>query len=182
MKMDKLNIGIINELRNLRMDASEGLPEELFLLISSLTPIPNVDLLITNDENQLLLAWRDDEYFGTGWHFPGGCIRFGETMEERIQKTALKELGTEVEVLGEPITVRDVICKDRCGLEYPNERGHHITILYECRLPKGFYIDNGSKKENQEGYLKWFDFIPKNLLNVHDVYEEILNKWKREDE
>ena len=54
----------------------QGLGEELFLTVSSLVPIVNVDLLVYNDKGQFLLTKRDDPYCGRGWHVPGGCIRF----------------------------------------------------------------------------------------------------------
>lgn len=169
----------INILREAGIDYSQGLPEELFLYVSSVTPIPNVDLLITNEKKQLLLSWRDDPYFGRGWHIPGGCIRFGETMYERIQKTALEEIGAEVIVNGGPIAVKDVICKGRTGLKNPNERGHQLAILYDCNVQGNYKICNGDKKENAPGYLKWFDRIPEDILSVHEVYKEILNHWEK---
>ena len=73
-----------------------GLPQEVFLEVSSIIPIPNVDLLLLNDEGKILLSWRDDIYYGKGWHLPGGCIRFKETMLDRVHKTALAELGCDV--------------------------------------------------------------------------------------
>lgn len=178
---EKIDMNLVNKLRDMNFDAKNGLPEELFLYISSLTPIPNVDLLITNDKNQILLSWRDDQYFGKGWHIPGGCIRFGETMIERVQKTAQKEIGTEVEVNLEPLIIKDVICEKREVCTYFNERRHHIAILYECKLPKGFCINNENKKDDEQGFLKWFDILPENILSVHGVYDKILKKWKREE-
>ena len=169
----------VNELREMKIDAHHGLPEELFLFISGIMPIPNVDLMITNEKKQLLLAWRQDSFFGEGWHIPGGCIRYGESMLERVQKTAMEEIGTQVIVNKEPIVVKDVLRGDRDGLKYPNERGHHITILFDCKLPPDFEIDNNKKKENDVGYLKWFDVVPDNILKVHDVYKEILKEWER---
>ena len=79
----------INTLRCAHIDGRQGLPQELFWLVSSLTPIPNVDLLITDSRGCVLLAWRKDEFYGEGWHIPGGCIRYGETMMERLHKTCL---------------------------------------------------------------------------------------------
>ena len=168
---------VVGQLRQEGLDARSGLPRELFLLISSLTPVPNVDLLICNRENQVLLSWRNDEHYGPGWHIPGGCIRFGETMAQRLQKTALEELGCEVTWDPEPIAVRDVIRPPVATLENPDERGHNVTILYRCYLPEGFEIQNGDKTESEAGYLRWFTSIPDNLLRVHDVYRDVLDPW-----
>jgi len=65
-------------------DPRQGLPEELFLFVSELTPMINVDLLIKNDRNETLLTWRADNFYGPGWHIPGGIIRFKESASSRI--------------------------------------------------------------------------------------------------
>ncbi len=172
----------VNCLRSARLNARSGLPEELFMLVSTLMPVANVDLLITDEKERILLSWRDDPYFGQGWHIPGGCVRFGETMEQRIQATALSELGCEVEFDPEPITVRDVLREPRKELLNPDERGHHITVLFHCSLPKGVGIYNHGRLETEPGYLKWFSQLPDNLLSVHDSYRNdrnILEKWER---
>ncbi|MEI7983545.1 MAG: NUDIX hydrolase, partial [Bacteroidota bacterium] len=41
-------------------DPRLGLPEEVFLFISRLTPMVNVDLLIKDKKGLALLSWRDD--------------------------------------------------------------------------------------------------------------------------
>lgn len=159
----------------MQMDARSGLPEEIFLAVSTLVPIANVDLMIIDEEKGILLSWRDDEYYGQGWHLPGGCIRFKETMLERLQKTAMNEIGTEVEITETPLAVRDVILdKDH---ELPKLRAHHLAVLYECRLPKTFAVDNHNKTESDIGYLQWFRQIPKNILAVHDVYFDVFKNY-----
>lgn len=165
-----------NELWNERriMNPNEGLPLALFEWISSVTPIPNVDLLIVNENGEILLSWRDDEYYGKGWHLPGGCIRFKETIAERIQKTALNELGTNVIVGEQPIVVKDMIMG--IGKDEPCKRAHHVAMLFECRLPHGYEVNNSEKKEQDAGYLRWFKNIPNNTLSVHHIYDEEFRK------
>ncbi|MDR2604028.1 MAG: hypothetical protein LBC55_01570, partial [Desulfovibrio sp.] len=63
------------------------------MFTSSITPMLNVDLLVRDDAGRILLSWRDDALCGTGWHVPGGVVRFQETLAERVRKTALQELG-----------------------------------------------------------------------------------------
>ena len=62
----------IQTLRCAELDGRNGLPEDLFLAISGLVPLPNVDLLVLNQKKQLLLAKRCDGFFETSWHIPGG--------------------------------------------------------------------------------------------------------------
>ena len=158
-----------------KINPTEGLPFEVFEWISSMVPIANVDLLILNDKNEVLLSWRDDEYYGKGWHIPGGCIRFKETLEQRIQKTAESEIGTRVITDYKPIATREVIVGK--GQDTPIKRAHHIAILYECRLPDGFEIANEDKDEQTAGYLKWFSEVPENILQVHEAYFDVMDEY-----
>lgn len=163
-----------------------GLGKDLFLFSSTLTPIINVDLLVTNEKHQILLAWRDDPHTGTGWHIPGGCIRFMETAEERIQKTAQEELGTMVGYYAEPIQVFEIFFpRVRKGITDQRERAHFITLAYECYLPVGVCWKN-NKQAGEPGYLHWFETLPNNLLEVQNCYRakwsEISKKiWRKEN-
>ena len=157
------------------IDARNGLPEEVFLAVSSLVPIANVDLMVIDEEKGILLSWRDDEYFGRGWHLVGGCIRFKETMLERLQKTALAELGTCVEVKEEPLAVRDVILGRNSA--NPKIRAHHLAVLYECHLPTGFIVADSHMRKCESGSLRWFHQIPADILPVHEVYFDIFRRY-----
>lgn len=170
----------VNVLRNAEIDASDGLDNELFWAISALTPIPNVDLLIVNDSNQILLTRRDDVFYGRSWHIPGGCIRFGEEFSERIQQTALNELRTTVDFDPVPIAVRNVLRGENPDQPHPKERGHNIAILFKCQLPDGYVIDNGNKTDEQNGFIKWFDVLPDDFLAIQHIYDDILKPWRKD--
>lgn len=159
-----------------KINPTEGLPQEVFEWISSMVPIANVDLLILNKKNEILLSWRDDEYYGKGWHIPGGCIRFKETIEERVQRTAETEIGTQVITNYVPIATKEVIVGK--GQDLPIKRAHHIAMLFECYLPDDFEVTNDNRDEQTPGYLKWFDKIPNNILQVHEVYFDVFVKYE----
>lgn len=153
----------------------DGLGRELFLLVSSLTPIVNVDLLVYNDKGQFLLTWRDDPHCGQGWHVPGGCIRFKETCEERIKKVAQKELGiSDIVFEKDSIKVFEIISQEHRDIENQNERAHFMTLVYKCYAPSDFLVGNQTIKEGEVGYMKWFDHLPDNLLSIQSCYREII--------
>lgn len=147
-------------------DPSQGLPEEVFLFASSITPLVNVDLLIRDDNGRILLSWRDDKYHGKGWHIPGGIIRVKETFENRIHETALKELGCHVRHRESPIEIVPIILKDN------RERCHLISFIYECELPNDYRIDNGNKGEHDAGFLAWHEKFPPDMLDDHRFYRK----------
>ena len=124
----------------------KGLGTECFQFASTLMPVVNVDLLITNDKHEVLLLWRNDPHCGTGWHIPGGCIRLMETAEERIQKTALAEIGVKVLAESDPIKVYEIFSRNyREGIKDQRERAHFITLVYKCRIPKEYSIPEEKK-------------------------------------
>lgn len=146
-------------------DARSGLPDAVFRLVSQLTPLINVDLLIANDQGQTLLTWRDDEFYGPGWHVPGGIIRFKEAIASRIAAVARAELGCNVSFLPEPLSIREVMAPHR------NVRGHFISLLYACTLsnpPAPELKFSGEMPKN--GQWQWHDRCPDNLIAVHNMY------------
>jgi len=103
---------------------SEGLPYDLFCYVTTITPMVNVDLLIKDEKQRTLLAWRDDPHCGRGWHVPGGIVRFRETLEARIQKVAETELGCAVNYDLKPIAINEIIKAER------TVRGHFISLWF----------------------------------------------------
>lgn len=155
--------------------SEDGLGQELFLLVSSLTPIVNVDLLVYNGKGQFLLTWRNDSHCGQGWHVPGGCIRFKETFGERIKSVALAELGiSDIAYDKEPLKVSEIIENGHRDICDQNERAHFVTLVFKCYAPTGFCIDNQKVAKGEVGYMKWFDHLPDNLLSIQSFYREII--------
>ncbi len=152
------------------LNPSAGLPEELFLYISRTTPLVNVDLLIKDEMGRTLLSWRNDEYAGKGWHVPGGIVRFKETLETRVRKVCVAEIGTNISFEPAPIAINQLIHPDR------SIRSHFISILFKCFLSSGFAPPNKGLLNGDRGYLLWHDRCPGNLIKVHEIYREHINQ------
>ena len=149
----------------------EGLPLDVFYFISQLTPLINVDLLIKNKKGQILLTWRNDQFYGPAWHIPGGIVRFKEKIEHRIEQVAQSELGATVNFTAQPIHIQGLINGER------DIRGHFISMLYLCEL--------SSEPVNQKAYLNgkpkqgqwaWHDKAPENFLKVHEPFRKIMDE------
>lgn len=148
-----------------------GIGEDLFLFSSTLVPVVNVDLLIFDKNNQILLSWRDDKWCGTGWHLPGSCIRFNESIHNAIKRCALSELGLEVVHTAEPLMVYDVHFPDyREGLKDQRERKHFIALAYGCSVENELLSDD--KERRKEGHIRWFQDLPADFLQIHDCYRK----------
>jgi colanic acid biosynthesis protein WcaH len=158
----------IQALDHLVPNPNSGLPEELFLFVSRITPLVNVDLLI-QQEGRTLLTWRSDEHHGAGWHVPGGIIRYKETARYRINEVARQELGATVEFDEAPIHVIESTGPQR-------NRGHFISLLYRCRLTSELDPQLQAVSDPPAaGNWRWHPHSPPDLLQVHHVYRSILD-------
>ncbi len=161
---------IIEKLESAIDDPSKGLPEDIFLFISRVTPLVNVDLLIKNEQKQTLLTWRDDGYYPASWHVPGGIIRYMETMAERIRAVAATELGATVDCNHNPLAMNEVLQPN-----YKN-RGHFISFLFQCRLTSPLEESTRySKGVPLAGEWAWHDTCPDNLIPVHEMYRPYIS-------
>lgn len=152
-------------------NSRNGLPEELFLLVSRMTPMVNVDLLIVNTQNEKLLTWRHDDFYGPGWHIPGGIIRFKETMADRLKKLALKEIGCEAEAIGDALRVTEIFSQER------DIRGHFISHLFKSHLlGEPDPLHKADVNSPRQGEWAWFQTAPANLIPQHRRFAELINE------
>jgi len=156
---------IIQLMESMIKDPSEGLPEDIFLFVSTITPMINVDLLIKNSENHTLLTWRGNGCYAAGWHVPGGIVRYKERINDRIRAVAASELGVQISFNKEPLAISEIIHPSR------KIRGHFMSLLYECTLTspinQGMRYHTGVPKP---GEWAWHSKCPDNLIAVHEMY------------
>lgn len=157
----------VSTLESALADRREGLPSEVFLFVSRITPLINVDLLIRDDRGRTLLTWRDDEFFGAGWHVPGGIIRYKELAADRVRACARLELSAEVTFDPTPVLVSETIRDQR-------DRGHFISLLFRCRLlgPPD-EARRASSDRPSPGEWRWHDVAPPDLLEVQRQYARL---------
>jgi colanic acid biosynthesis protein WcaH len=151
-------------------DPATGLPDEVFEFALAITPMINVDLLVSGDRG-VLLAWREDKW-GCGWHVPGGIIRFNETISHRISEVARLELGTTVVTDITPIALSQFFAA----------RGHFISLLYRCVLTseaaQPMAIDLSMPRN---GELAWFKCPPAPIYPAHLHYVSRLAEFGQGD-
>lgn len=150
--------------------ATRGLPEDIFLFVSSLTPMLNVDLLIRDSVGRTLLTWRHDAFHGPGWHIPGGILRFKETAAARIAAVAISELGAEVRVRPEPLCIRELFNTSR------DVRGHFVSQLFDCTLvsaldPERRFDANAPRN----GAWLWHEKSPANLIQAQEGFRRFID-------
>ena len=152
-------------------EPKKGLPEEIFLLISRISPLIKLDLLIKNKKNQILLTWRQKgQVYPEGWHIPGGIIRYKEKFTDRLKKVAKNELNCKIKFSDNPIAVNQIFLNQK-------NRGHFISLLFNCKL-----VTNPSRKLEYVkgipniGEWKWHTRCPKELIIPHKLYKKYFKK------
>jgi len=65
--------------------------------MTTLVPVPAVEVLLTNDGADFLLTMRQDEHWN-GWHVPGGYVGCGEPLSDACRRIAQRELGIDVQL------------------------------------------------------------------------------------
>jgi colanic acid biosynthesis protein WcaH len=149
-------------------DPSQGLPEDVFLFVSRVSPMVNVDLLIQDENGRTLLTWREDKFFGSGWHIPGAIIRFKERAIDRVHKCAEEELSATVAPDAKRLIVVENID------ERATDRAHFVSMLYRCRLTSDLDPSQEAGNQPQPGQWRWHTGCPDDLLPVHRIYRDFL--------
>jgi ADP-ribose pyrophosphatase YjhB (NUDIX family) len=151
----------VDQLEALVIDPSQGLGEDVFYMVSRLTPLVNVDLLIRDAQGCILLTWRSDIYHGDGWHIPGGILRFKESFSDRLIAVAANELQTTVSFSAEPQGIQQTFNNIAT-------RGHFISLLFDCKLT-GKLSDKMKYSGDTPniGEWCWFKHAPDDLLPIH---------------
>jgi colanic acid biosynthesis protein WcaH len=159
---------LIENLESAIGDPHQGLPPDVFLFVSRITPLVNVDLLIQDEQRRTLLTWRDDEFYGSGWHIPGGIIRYKETAADRIRACAREELGAAVTFDAVPVLLLE-------SIDSQKDRGHFLSLLFRCRLSSPPDDARQAKADPPSaGAWKWHRGAPRDLLAIHQRYAPFL--------
>ena len=126
------------------------LTDEEYDFIYSRVPRICVDLLVKNSKGQVLLTKRTIEPYISHWHFPGGRIKFRESIHDAVKRIAKGELGIELSDTGE--------VKGYC--EFPEEvqkeqPRHSLSIVHEI-------IFDGDL--NAQDTYQWLDQMPEPVI------------------
>jgi colanic acid biosynthesis protein WcaH len=149
-------------------DPRLGLPAAVFRFVSRMTPLVNVDLLIQDGRSGTLLTWRDDEFYGPGWHVPGGIIRYKESAADRIRACGREELGADISADPAPVLVFE-------SVREPDTRGHHISLLFRCRLLSPPDAARRATSDSpSSGQWRWHRRCPSDLIEAQRAYAPFL--------
>lgn len=124
------------------------LSDEDYDFIYSRVPRVTVDLLVRSRAGHILLTQRTIEPYINHWHFPGGRIKFRESISDAVKRIAKGELGINISDIGRVVGT----CEFPDEYQKGKER-HSISIVHEIFLPETTIF------EAQDKY-SWFIEIP----------------------
>jgi ADP-ribose pyrophosphatase YjhB (NUDIX family) len=136
------------------------LSEELFFLVGKLVPRVAVELVVLQkDTHKILLTRRskDDPYWPSKWHIPGGYIWHRESIQNAITRISKRELNV-------PIRKYSFLGVLEFEKEHENPRNHTISLVYACspaRSPK-------------EGKYFFPHAIPKDFIQMQQSIVELV--------
>ena len=149
--------------------------DEEYQLVTSLTPIPTVNLVIlrkNGDLWEILLLIRKTGYAKGEWCMIGGRVQIGETLRKTIQRQA-KDLAVKIRIFP-PFNPNFPSFIDDRGNQ--DKTKHPISLIYPAMIVSGKVRDEG---EEYKGY-KWFpiDQLPKiaygQRLQIKKTFEKLI--------
>lgn len=129
------------------------IPKSLYKKIQKVLPIPCVDIVIKNDEDEFLMLKRKNRPVKNKWWFVGGRIEKGEILEE----AALRKVKEETEL---DVSLKKILGVDQTffkkGFFGQSVQTVNIVFLAKTKGKPKIKLDNQSS-----GY-KWFNKINPN--------------------
>ncbi len=132
---------------------SRSIPKKTFQLIKNNIPFSCVDLILVNEKNEFLLVKRKIEPYKNKWCLPGGIVKKGQKLENKLQEVAKKELGVKANDI-RPLGFYEKIYSKR----------HDISHCYVCKTKH-----NAITLDFQASSARFFKQIPSNTANFHVI-------------
>lgn len=125
-------------------------PEKIFKSIIKYVPLSCVDAILINNK-EFFLVRRKIPPYRNRWCLPGGIIKRGQKIQERLKEVSREELGIEVEEVRK-IGVYEKVYKNR----------HDISHCFVVRIRSGNISLNYQASSG-----RFFKKIPKNTALFH---------------
>lgn len=131
---------------------SKSIPFDEYKAIYSRVPRLTVDVIIRSQDGIIFLLRKNDGWEGM-WHVPGSTVKFKETLEEAVKRTAREEAGVEVTNLN--------FLDHMHFLDEETERGFGYTIsaTFTCDLVSG-----NLQYDEDSSAIESFKEIPENIV------------------
>lgn len=136
------------------------LTDEEYDFIYSRSPRICVDLLVKNSKGEVLLTKRTIEPYINHWHFPGGRIKFRESIQGALSRICLGELGVDINKMGVTSLLGCCEYPDEVQKEQPR---HSISLVH------GIVLMEDVELKAQDKY-EWCSSVPELIIPPVGVF------------
>ncbi len=119
-----------------------------------------VGVMIRNEKGEMLLGLRSSNSRNEAgkWSAPGGCVEFGETLENAVIRETREEFGIGIEIV-KLLKLHNHFL--------PGEKQHWVNPLFEAKLVKG------EPKIMEPGKILKFEWFP-----LDNLPENLTSNWQ----
>jgi len=113
----------------------EKIPADIFMQIVRHAPLISIDLLLHNENNEILLGWRNNQPAKDYWFVPGGRIYKNETIGEAFARIMSAETGISLDI--EQAQFHGIYEHFHPEQNFMNETGfgtHYIVLAFDIQL------------------------------------------------
>lgn len=148
-------------------------PKDEYLIVIKNTQLIALDLIIINENNQVLLGYRNNQPAKNTWFTFGSRVFKDETFEEACIRVSTNEIGTKIQLNQ---CIKKGVYKHNYHNNFDNDDygTNYIVFAYLHYCNKNDIKING---DNQHSEYKWFDID--NILNQNNVHEYVKEYFKK---
>ena len=113
----------------------EKIPTDIFMQIVRYAPLISIDLILHNENNEILLGWRNNQPAKDFWFVPGGRIYKDETLRDAFSRILAAETGLSMDI--DQATFHGVYEHLYPDQNFMNEAGfgtHYIVLAFDLPL------------------------------------------------
>ena len=113
----------------------EKIPTDIFMQIVRHAPLISIDLLIHNENNEILLGWRNNQPAKDYWFVPGGRIYKNETLRDAFSRIMSAETGLTLDI--DQAEFHGIFEHFHPEQNFMNEAGfgtHYIVLAFHIHL------------------------------------------------
>lgn len=118
-------------------------------IIKKSMPIPCVDLIVVNGQNEILMLKRSNDPAKGKWWFPGGRVHFNETRTEAVKRKAKQECGLNIS------KIRELGTKDLVLHNSDATLSHAITTVFLVHVEGTIVLDEQSESFEYKNAKEW---------------------------
>lgn len=128
------------------------------------TPLISIDLIVRNDQNQVLLGYRNNEPARNYWFVPGSRICKNERISQAFERLSCEELGAQLVIQDARfLGIFEHFYQENFA-QKPGIDTHYVVLAYEVKLFNPLH----DLPKDQHSQFRWWTVT--DLLHAQEVH------------